>query len=118
VNNFWKAIMGTLNAKLNMSSTAHPETDVQSERTNRTAITMLCSYLNEKNNNWAQHIPIVEIFINNSKQSSSEFTPFYCNYGFNPCFDGLFERNNKTKVLSIEEYVKNIHNTIDIARRI
>ena len=59
----------------------------------------------------------IEILIlrTNSKQSSSEFTPF-CNY-FNPCLDGLFERNNKTKVPSVEEYVKNIHNTIDIAEK-
>ena len=63
VNNFWKAIMDTLNVKLNMSSTAHPETDGQSERTNRTVITMLRSYVNEKNNDWAQHIPII-IYVN------------------------------------------------------
>jgi len=31
--------------------------------------------------------------------------------------DGLFERNNKTTVPSVEEYVKNIHNTIDIAKK-
>jgi len=69
-------IMDTLNVHLNMSSTALPETDGQSERTNRTFITMLRSYVNEKNNDWTQHIRIVEIYINNSKQSSSEFTPF------------------------------------------
>jgi len=59
----------------------------------------------------------MKIYVNNSKQSSSELTPFYCNYDFNPCFDGLFERNNKTKVPSVEEYVKNMHNTIDLAKK-
>ena len=46
-SNVWKAIMNSLNVQLKMSSTAHPETDGQSERTNRTVITMLRNYVNE-----------------------------------------------------------------------
>jgi len=115
-NNFWRHLMESLKVKLNMSSTAHPQTDGQSERTNRTVITMLRSYVNEKNNNWVQYIPIVEIYINNSKQSSSEFTPFYCNYGFNPCFDGLFDKAKRTNNPSVEGYVKNIHDATELVK--
>ena len=44
-NHLWRSIMKILNVKLNMSSTAHPQSDGQSERTNRTVIEMLRSYV-------------------------------------------------------------------------
>jgi len=73
--------MKELNVDLKMSSTNHPQTDGQSERTNRTVITMLRSYVNVNNNYWVTYLPIVEFYINNSKSSSTEYSPFYLAYG-------------------------------------
>jgi len=88
---------------------AQPETDGQSERTNRVVITMLRNYVNEKNNNCVEYLPIVELCINNSQQSSTENSPFYSNYGYHPCFDGIFNSSSTSNVPSVEEYLKNIH---------
>ena len=65
ISNFWRAITSTLNIQLKMSSADHPETDGQSEHTNRTVIEMLRSFVNVRNTDWVEHLPIVEICINN-----------------------------------------------------
>ena len=109
--------MNPLNVQLKMSSTAHPETDGQSERTNRSVITMLRNYVNEKNNNWVEYLPIVELCINNSQQSSTGNSPFYSNYGYHPCFDGIFNSSSTSNVPSVEEYVKNIHLTTESIKK-
>ena len=65
-----------------MSSADHLENDRQSERTNRTTIEILRSYVNERNTNWVEFLPLVEIAINNSKSASTSLTPFFINYEF------------------------------------
>jgi len=74
------------------------------------------SYANDKNNDWVNYLRIVEICINNSKQLRQNIAIFI-NYGYDPCFDGLFERTKKRNALSVEEYVKKIYATIEIVRK-
>ena len=54
-----------------ISSAGNPESDGQSERTNRTEIEALRSYINECNNNWCDYIPLIEVGINDSKNEST-----------------------------------------------
>ena len=51
VSHFWQALSKFLNIKLKMSSTDHPQSDGQSERTNRTVIEMLRAFVNERGSN-------------------------------------------------------------------
>ena len=89
--------MQLLNIDVKMSSADHPESDGQSdERTNRTVIEMLRIYVNERNNNWSDHIPLIEISINDYKQSSTGYSPFMLNYGFNPNFGTIFNKSLST----------------------
>ena len=102
--------MRILNVKLKMSSADHPQSDGQAERTNRTVIEILRGYVNERNNNWVDFLPIVEIAINNSKSVSTGYSPFFSNYGYHPNFVA-FDNNNQsvqTKVLAVESYVKTL----------
>jgi len=75
-NHFWRSIMEILNVKLNMSSTAYPQTDGQSERTNRTVLEMLRSYVNEKNNDWVNHLPIVKSVLTIRNNRGPNIAPF------------------------------------------
>ena len=61
-----------------MSTAYHPlrQTDGQTERANRTLEDMLRAYVNEKQNDWDQHLTAIEIAYNNSKQASTGFSPF------------------------------------------
>jgi hypothetical protein len=67
-----------------MSTAYHPRTDGQTERANRTIEQMLRAYVSSKQNDWDEHLTAVEIAYNNSKQSSTGFSPFYLNYGQHP----------------------------------
>ena len=64
-----------------MSTAYHPQTDGQTERANRTLEEMLRSYVNWHQTDWDQHLSALEMAINNTKQASTGFSPFYLNYG-------------------------------------
>ena len=83
-SHFWKSLWSQLGTKLTMSTAYHPQTDGQTERTNRTLEDMLRSYVNFEQNNWDQFLVAAEISINNSQQASSRFTPYFLNYHQHP----------------------------------
>lgn len=83
-SNFWKCLWSQLGTKLAMSTAYHPQTDGQTERTNRTIEDMLRAYVNYKQNDWNKHLIAAEITINNSQQTSTGFSPYYLNYHQHP----------------------------------
>ena len=78
---FWRALWSQLGTKLSMSTAYHPQTDGQTERANRTLEEMLRSYVNWRHTDWDQHLSALELAVNNARQSSTGFTPFFLNYG-------------------------------------
>lgn len=78
---FWRALWSQLGTKLVMSTAYHPQTDGQTERANRTLEEQLRSYINQRQNDWDQHLSALELAFNNSKHASTGFTPFHLNGG-------------------------------------
>jgi transposase InsO family protein len=78
---FWRSLWDRLGTKLTMSTAYHPQTDGQTERSNRTLEEMLRSYVNWRQTDWDVHLSTLEIAFNNAKQSSTGFTPYYLNSG-------------------------------------
>lgn len=78
---FWRALWEQLGTKLTMSTAYHPQTDGQTERANRTLEEMLRSYVNWRQTDWDVHLSTLELAVNNAKQASTGFSPFYLNYG-------------------------------------
>nr|GEX38339.1 putative reverse transcriptase domain-containing protein [Tanacetum cinerariifolium] len=74
---FQKA-MGT---RLDMSTTYHPKTDGQSERTIQTLKDMLRACVIDFGNGWERHLPLVEFSYNNSYHASIKAAPFKALYG-------------------------------------
>jgi hypothetical protein len=64
-----------------MSSSHHPQTDVQTERTNRTMEEMLRHYVNYRQNNWDEMLPALEHAYNNSINATTRQVPFELLYG-------------------------------------
>lgn len=81
VSMFWNELWKLMGTNLHMSTSYHPQTDGQTERTNRIMEEILRNYVSDKQDDWDKHLTAVEIAINNSKQSSTDFTPFYLNHG-------------------------------------
>ena len=64
-----------------MSSSYHPETDGQTERMNRTLEEALRCYIDDKHDDWDDHLSDIESALNNSTHSSTGVTPYYAVYG-------------------------------------
>ena len=86
MSNFWQALWTELGTKLKISTAYHPQTDGQTERSNRTLEDMLRAYVNYAQDDWDEKLIAVEFAVNNSTQDSTGFTPFYLNSGQHPHF--------------------------------
>ena len=68
-------------SRLDMSTTYHPQTDGQSERTIQTLEDMLRACVIDFGNSWEKHLPLVEFSYNNSYHTSIQAAPFEALYG-------------------------------------
>jgi hypothetical protein len=78
---FWKAFWGTLGTTLNMSTAFHPQSDGQTENANKTLEIMLRPRVDFDQTDWDQHLAAAELAINNAKNETTGYTPFYLFYG-------------------------------------
>ncbi|GKB68336.1 putative reverse transcriptase domain-containing protein [Tanacetum coccineum] len=67
--------------RLDMSTTYHPQTDGQSERTIQTLKDMLRAYVIDFGNGWEGHLPLIEFSYNNSYHASIKAALFEALYG-------------------------------------
>ncbi|GJV14491.1 putative reverse transcriptase domain-containing protein [Tanacetum coccineum] len=78
---FWQSLQNALGTQLDMSTTYHPETDRQSERTIQTLEDMLRACVIDFGKGWEKHLPLVEFSYNNSYHASIKVAPFEALYG-------------------------------------
>ncbi len=112
----WKSIHKVMGVKLSMTSPYHAQSDGQTERINRIVEDQLRCYTNYNLNNWDGLLTACEIALNNSKQSSTGYSPYYLNYGFNPRFPLDLVFSEVSDVPKAEEYLKNIEDSNRLAK--
>nr|GFA53753.1 reverse transcriptase domain-containing protein [Tanacetum cinerariifolium] len=78
---FWLSLQSALGTQLDMSTTYHPETDGQSERTIQTLEDMLRACVIDFGKGWEKHLPLVEFSYNNSYHANIKAAPFETLYG-------------------------------------
>ena len=76
---FWK-LQGT---SLRMSTAYHPQSDGQTERSNRTLIEALRSCVSFRQTDWDTHLPALEMAVNSATQAATGYSPFFLNHGRN-----------------------------------
>ena len=84
LSHFWKTLWGKLGTKLLFSTTSHPQTDGQTEVTNRTLGTMLRASIKKNIMEWEELLPHVEFAYNRTIHSATGISPFECVYGAKP----------------------------------
>ncbi|GJT16382.1 putative reverse transcriptase domain-containing protein [Tanacetum coccineum] len=80
-SNFRRSFQKTLGTRLDMSTTYHPQTDGQSERTIQTLEDMLHAYMIDFGNGWDRHLSLIEFSYKNSYHTSIKAAPFEALYG-------------------------------------
>src|SRR4029077_4912168 len=83
---FWQELWRLCGTQLKMSTAYHPQTDGQTERSNRTLEDVLRHYVSPRQNDWDEHLTAAEIAVNSSVHASTGFTPHFLNYGDHPVF--------------------------------
>jgi hypothetical protein len=73
-----------LGIKLLFSSAYHPQTDGQTEVTNRTLSALLRVLIKRNIKEWEECLPIAEFAYNRARHSTTGKSPFEVVYGFNP----------------------------------
>nr|GEX63587.1 retrotransposon protein, putative, Ty3-gypsy subclass [Tanacetum cinerariifolium] len=76
LSRFWKGLQKAWGTRLKFSTSFHPQTDSQSERTIQTLEDMLRSCALEWTGNWDDYICLVEFAYNNSWHASIKCAPF------------------------------------------
>jgi hypothetical protein len=96
----WPSLQQAIGTKLNLSTTFHPQTDGQSERTIQTLEDLLRSCLLEFGGNWEDLLPLVEF--NNSHQTTIGMAPYEALYGRKCRTLICWEEVGERKLLALE----------------
>ena len=84
LSHFWMHLWKLLRTKLLFSMAYHPQTDSQTEVTNRTLTTSLRSLVSKSLKDWDLKLPDAEFAFNRAPSYATEHFPFECVYGLNP----------------------------------
>ena len=80
-SHFWESFQEAMGTKLKFSTSYHPQTDGQSERTIQTLEDMMRACVIDFGSNWDEHLPLMEFAYNNSYHASAKTAPFEALYG-------------------------------------
>jgi hypothetical protein len=84
VSELWRSLSDRLGVSLRRSSAFHPETDGQTERANAGVEQYLWQFMNFRQDDWADWLPLAEFAANNVISETTGVSPFFANYGFHP----------------------------------
>ena len=100
----FKEMIGTENR---LSTAYRPETDGQTEVTNKMVEQYLRRFTNYEQDDWAEWLPLAEFTYNDHEHSATGQSPFYLNYGHHP-WKGLTTIPTSPNE-SAEEFVTRMH---------
>jgi len=81
---FWSEFCYAARVKRKLSTAFHPQTDGQTGRQNQTLEQYLRCYCSDKQDQWAQWLPLAEFASNNSEHIALRMSPFRMLYGYDP----------------------------------
>nr|GEV29528.1 putative reverse transcriptase domain-containing protein [Tanacetum cinerariifolium] len=116
-SNFWKSLQNALGTRLDMSTTYHPETDGQSERTIQTLEDMLRACAINFGKGWVNHFPLVEFLYNNSYHASIKAAPFEALYGRKSRSPVCWTKVGEAQILGPELYQETTEKIVQIKQR-
>lgn len=105
MSNYFQDLAKHFQISSKTSTAYHPQTDGQTERVNNILEQYLRAYINYEQDNWSQLLPQAEFAYNNSTSATTQQSPFFINYGFNPRFTLL---DSATKTPAADQHASNL----------
>lgn len=112
VKEVWKNLHHRLDIQLKFSSTNHPETDGQTERTNSIITRLLRSYASTNQTEWSQYLSMTEFAYNSTYQDSIHTTPFFADLGRNPDIPNYYSQPEFPEALKGEAIAEKMHSIV------
>jgi len=81
---FWDIMRKRFNIRATMSSSYHPQTDGQSERTNQNVERILRALCFKFPLSWPDKIPMLRFIITDTESATTKVTPFFATHGYHP----------------------------------
>lgn len=117
---FWKLLCRRLRTERLLSTAFHPETDGQTEISNAGMEQYLRAYTTYSQDDWAKWLGLAEFAANNAFSEPIQCSPFYANYGYNPCI-GFEPRSTLAKSslpaeIKADEYANHMEDLLEVLR--
>jgi hypothetical protein len=107
ISKFWKHLLEMLKVSCKLSSSYHPQSDGQTERTNQTLEQYLRCFINYQQDDWVDFLHFAEFAYNNSVHSSTGYTPFFANIGYHPRWM-MVEHPETSKSPAVEDRLRQL----------
>jgi RNase H-like domain found in reverse transcriptase/Reverse transcriptase (RNA-dependent DNA polymerase)/Integrase zinc binding domain/Chromo (CHRromatin Organisation MOdifier) domain len=114
VADFTRELYRLLGIKLATSTAYHPQTDGQTERVNQELEQYIRLFVNERQNDWDDLLPLAEFQYNNHVHASTQQTPFMLETGRNPRMG--FEPHRQSKLESVVDFQQRMADSLSEAR--
>ena len=112
---FTKELYRLLGIRISSSTAWHPQTDRQTERVNQELDQFLCLFVNERQDNWYDLLPIAEFQHNNHVHSTTQQPPFLLDMGRIPCM-GFEPRQDPSSLETVNEFTKRMESATEEAK--
>ncbi|KAF8723489.1 hypothetical protein RHS02_08621, partial [Rhizoctonia solani] len=89
---FLKALYKSLQITPSLSPAYHPQSDGQTEIKNQWLEAYLCPFINHRQSDWVDWLPLAEFAHNNARSKATGKLPFEIVYGHSPVISLLLER--------------------------
>ncbi|GLB39530.1 putative coprinopsis cinerea okayama7 130 [Lyophyllum shimeji] len=110
ISSFFTHLTKLCGTKIKASTAYHPQTDGLTERTNQTLETYIRAYCSYQQDDWVDYLALAEFSFNNSKNSSTQQTPFYANLGYHPDFEvRITDRTTNPAATELADRLRLIH---------
>ncbi|GBG92391.1 hypothetical protein CBR_g55298 [Chara braunii] len=118
---FWRRLHEVYGTQLRFSSSYHPQTDGQTEITNRTLEDILRKIVRD-DQQWDLHLAHAEIAYNHAVLPATGMSPYYCDLGYHPCVPADFLRPSQmhpdTSCPALDDWVAHMTSIMKIAHEL
>ena len=111
---FWNTWTQQLGTKIKLWTAYPPRTDGQTKQTNQTLEQYLSHYINFKQNNGIDLLPLAQFAYNNYQHSTTRISHFYANYGKHPNWDP----NNNITTSTLEAATTKINKIVKLHKEL